>query len=114
MTVDLSSCDEQQLAWAWIKQPATRVVPMAPPCGTASRAREKEDGPPPLRSDAHPEGLPGLGPQDQKRVDKANAIYLFISEVAEYCQAHWILWIIENPECGYYLLSSFAEALVSV
>jgi hypothetical protein len=47
----------------------------AVPCSTFSRAREKrlisssDGGPPPLRSDAYPKGLPGLSPQQQQRVD---------------------------------------------
>ena len=98
LSMDLSCAEGQQLAWAWIKHPSVKVITMAPPCGTASRARERPDGPPPLRSDAHPQGLPNLSPVDQARVDKANAVYLFCSEVAEYCTQQGILWFVENPE----------------
>ena len=49
-------------------------------CSTKSRAREiprifadGRPGPKPLRAEAHPEGLPGLDPKNQRRVDVDNA-----------------------------------------
>ena len=65
---------------------------IAPPCGTASRAREiplsRGRGPQPLRNDLWPLGLPGLNKADQARVDSANAIYV---RAANFC-----LWLREQ------------------
>ena len=41
------------------------------------RAQVKTGGPPPIRSDLHPNGIPGLAGRDAIRVDKANAVYAF-------------------------------------
>ena len=59
-------------------------VHVAPPCGTASRARGIGRGPKPLRSLLHPWGLPNLPAEDQARVDSANEIY---RRTAEFCQS---------------------------
>ena len=61
-------------------------------------SKRSQGGPPPLRSEQHPQGLPGLSPQDRKRVDAANAIYLFVVDVCfVYCLDHGIFFYIENP-----------------
>ena len=41
-------------------------------CATKSRAREKPPGPPPLRSEDSPRGLPGIPERSQQRVDADN------------------------------------------
>ena len=84
-----------------------KLVWMAPPCGTATRAREirvtkpNEDGdiidPKPLRSDQHPDGLPQLGGKALEKVVAANVIYQFCVDVAVWCDEHGIPWVIENP-----------------
>ena len=65
--------------WSFVERilECRRVIWMhvAPPCGTASRAREIGRGPKPLRSLLHPWGLPSLAADDQARVDSANEIY---------------------------------------
>jgi hypothetical protein len=53
-----------------------QVVTAAIPCGTASRARERPNGPPPLRSEEYPYGLPALSGINKLRVEKANRIYV--------------------------------------
>ncbi|CAE7801527.1 SLC24A2 [Symbiodinium sp. CCMP2592] len=86
-------CSEYDVAW----------VHMAPPCGTASRARECGPGPKPLRSVRHVRGLPGLPPVEQARVDSANTIY---DSMAAFCD--WLLhamphvpFSVENPLHSY-------------
>ena len=94
-------------------------VHMGPPCGTASRAREKkipqwlkEQGAPepqPLRSVRFPRGLPGLKENEAVKVEKANAIYDFCCEVAKHCIQNEIGFTIENPTNSYlWYLSDFA------
>ena len=68
------------------------VVHAGPPCGTASRAREKQISyrlrnagapcPPPLRSDDYPLGIPGLSKQNLAKVNAANSIYFFVLNYA--------------------------------
>ena len=74
-------------SWSFLERTclacAVAWVHMAPPCGTASRARECGPGPKPLRSMQHVRGLPGLSSVDQARVESANAIY---DHMAAFCK----------------------------
>eukprot|EP00973_Karenia_brevis_P006559 892588-Karenia_brevis.AAC.1 len=60
-----------------------RYVHFAPPCGTATRAREirRAHGPDPkpLRSVDHPNGLPNLSGDAKAKVDSANLLYEFVA-----------------------------------
>ena len=70
---DLASDQHEEL---WKQRDRVLVRLWACPCATFSRAREKrlgystDGGPPVLRSNEHPKGVPGLQPRDQARVDK--------------------------------------------
>ena len=77
LNIDLTSAEGQELAWKWTRHPSVVLIGMAPPCGTASRAREKPGGPPPLRDGQFPEGFPHSTGKHKLRVDKANIIYTF-------------------------------------
>ena len=99
---------------------ATLLVHIAPPCGTASRAREipvrRGRGPPQLRSELHPTGLPGLSETDQSRVDSANRIYV---RTANFCTwlRHQVAkhdlpthFCVENPLRSYmWMIPEFVE-----
>ena len=84
---------------------------MAPPCGTASRARDKDipesakragvRRPMPLRSAEYPRGLPHLTGLDETKVTKANAVYDFMVEVAELLLDNDMKFCVENPERSY-------------
>eukprot|EP00959_Pyramimonas_sp_CCMP1952_P444026 9296109-Pyramimonas_sp.AAC.1 len=50
---------------------------VAPPRQTFSRVRDRGNGPPPLRSDAWPRGLPSLPAALQHRVTLANNLTRF-------------------------------------
>ena len=67
---------------------------IAPPCGTASRARDIGKGPRPLRSLQHPWGRPDLSEVEAARVASANAIY---RETAAFCQ-----WLLSNHACVHF------------
>ena len=83
------------------------VVSMAPPCGTASRARERPitpsqraagmPEPKPLRDATYPEGFPKLSGADAVRVAAANEIYRFCCKVALRCLQLNIPFWVENP-----------------
>ncbi len=50
--------------------PQTSCIASAMSCATKSRAREKQPGPPPLRSVEFPRGLPGLSNHNLLRVSQ--------------------------------------------
>ena len=93
----------KESTWTFVKRvfDSRRVVwvHVAPPCGTASRARGIGAGPKPLRSMTQPWGLSSLCEGDRARVDSANAIY---RQCADFCS--WMLncqpatgFTVENP-----------------
>ena len=85
----------------------------APSCGTASRAREKAPGPPPLRSDRFPDGLPGHNPRDQERVDIANASYKAMIELASLLVQLGISFSIENPKNSLFWKCSWVKRFLA-
>ena len=70
---------------------------LAPPCGTASAARNIQPGPPPLRSARFPMGLPNLGFVQRQRVGKANFLYAWTCKVILMLSAKGTAWSVENP-----------------
>ena len=76
-----------------------KFIHAAPPCGTASRAREiRLSGrcPQPLRSEAEPEDLSSLTGEDLDRVKAANAIYAGISKLLLKATELHITWTVES------------------
>ena len=83
-------------------------VHLGPPCGTASRARnipikkklikKGAPNPQPLRSSAHPLGFPWLKGINQAKVQAANCLYEFSARLIQICNAHDVLFTVENPE----------------
>ena len=107
LTADLTTERGREYVRSLFRKYKIAYVHMAPPCGTCSRAREKPipqhlidqgaPNPQPLRSDEHPEGLPGLGWVDQVKVNKANAIADFCTEISHLCISLQVGFSIENP-----------------
>ena len=63
--LDLTQRATQQLVLEWIRLPQVKAVFVAPPCGTASKARTiqlegQDDLPQPLRTPEFPVGVDGL------------------------------------------------------
>ncbi len=87
----------------------------APPCGTASRARDvpmssTEYGPPPLRSEQWPLGLPGLKGVLLAKVESANSIYLQLCAFCLFLNTLGLTWSIENPYRSYvWFINKFVE-----
>jgi hypothetical protein len=107
---DLTVPSGQSRLWTVLSSPRLAYVHMSPPCGTASRARERPlsaaarargiPEPKPLRSEDFPLGLPTLArdfPQEVTRVRKANTIYKLCADVADFCTHRAVPWTIENP-----------------
>ena len=105
--MDLSTPQGQQEFRDLVKELKPVYVHFAPPCGTATKARDirrkfeitagKFIDPPPLRSDSQPDGLPGLSPSDQARVTTANKLYDFVVDAVVILHTMGIAWSIENP-----------------
>lgn len=87
------------------EHPRLAYVHFAPPCGTASRAREKpvakgRHGPPPLRSEEFPYGLlslPAEHPLAMRHVQVANSQYDFAARSAKALTMRRVPWSMENP-----------------
>ena len=73
--------------------------------GTASRAREiplpQTGYVCPLRSEAHPTGLPNLSPADAEKVASANAIYYNLAKFLVKCMDKGVYISVENPHRSY-------------
>ena len=100
--LDLACIDDCNIIRDLIESGHVEVLFAAVPCGTASRAREiplKEGrkGPPPLRSQAFPLGLPGLQGRDLERVSKANSIYINVADLFFLQLSKQGLIVVENP-----------------
>ena len=113
---DITKSDNRELLLHWLESPLVSWVHMAPVCGTCSRAREIDNGgPPPLRSDAFPMGLPTLGPEEQRRVAKANELYFYACEIFLVCHHRGILVTMENPSSSiFWLTTPFLRLLKEV
>ena len=78
----------------------------APPCGTASRARDialsqDHHGPPPLRSEVFPLGFPWLEGINKARVQSANEIYEHMGAFCLWLNLLSVGWSLENPANSY-------------
>ena len=88
--LDLTQVSTQQLVLEWIRMPQIKAVFVAPPCGTASRARTiKNPGegnlPQPLRTADQPDGVDNLEGWDFLRVEQSNILYDFVAQCHDEC-----------------------------
>ena len=107
VTLDLTTETGTRILWDIMRAPGLEAVHLGLPCGTSSRARElpiplalRRAGVPeprPLRSAAHPLGIPGLAAHHQRRVDSANVLYQLAIEIILWCDERNIIISIENP-----------------
>ena len=106
LTLDLTIPADQKFCFRLFEHPLIAFVHFAPPWGTCSRAREIRlrdvpgGGPPPLRSEEHPLGLPDLHrdhPHEVCRVQAANSLYSFVASCIAVLNVRDIPWSVENP-----------------
>lgn len=110
--LDLTREDDQKLILDWIDHPSVIGIFWAPPCGTASAAREiMLDGedflPQPLRTVLEPDGISSLEGLDALRVSQANMLYWFCSETFDKCHRLNKLAMCENPRSSLFWCASF-------
>ena len=84
---------------------------LAPDCKTLSRARDiaipgVPNAPRSLRSDEFPEGLPGLTPELQRRVDLGNEMFEGAIVIADGCSNSGTGFVVENPLAQLWMASS--------
>ena len=106
---DVRNSGERTLLLQYIEAEKEELlhIHFAPSCGTASRAREKAPGPPPLRSDVHPDGLPNLKDSDRQRVEAANESYRAMITIAMFAISLGISISVENPKNSLFCKCSF-------
>ena len=94
------------------------LVFIAPPCGTASKARCRpiktsllrgRKAPVPLRTEAQPDGKDGLGHTDKVKTELANQLYDSIATIVLFVHGLDVCVAIENPKNSLYWLTSFTQ-----
>ena len=85
------------LILGWIHSRQVCAVHLGTPCQSFSRARDQPGGPPPLRSDALPLGLPDRRPGDQRAIEIGSALMVFSASVMRACARFMIPATMENP-----------------
>ena len=110
--LDLLQQADRELLEEWLSSPLLLWVHFAPVCGTASRAREiPQPGvanlPRPLRSLDFPLGLPDLTGEELKRVELANALFLYTCLLFAQCIRRNVLATMENPRGSYFWLTPY-------
>eukprot|EP00438_Fugacium_kawagutii_P035340 Skav207489 [mRNA] locus=scaffold334:50621:51457:+ [translate_table: standard] len=82
----------------WIRSGVILFIWLGMPCTSFSRARKFDGlGPPPIRTDEHLWGLPGLGEKDRLKVHTGNALFYFTLRVLQVCEQFKIPYALENP-----------------
>ena len=97
LRIDITKPHQCDILESLLELDSILYVHFAPPCGTASAAREIRPGPPPLRSWEMPLGLPNLTQTQQLRVDLANKLYNWTAMIAQRLNDKHVGWSIENP-----------------
>ena len=105
--LDLATSHGQKEFFELVDSENVVYVHFAPPCGTASQARQIRRSfevpgvglvdPKPLRSLELPDGLPNLSLNDNHRVQVANELYKFVANAVVRLHSLGIAWSIENP-----------------
>ena len=94
---DLTLPSVQKLVRGWVSGSLVTAVWMGTPCSSFSRARDRGGGPPRLRSDVQPLGLPGLSPKDDEKVRVGNILMTFSASILRLCSRLIIPCALENP-----------------
>ena len=98
---DLLKHGHAKLVQDLIASPFCIYVHFAPPCDTSSRARLIQRrgrwNPPIVRTDQHPDGVPGLTGVLKARVQAANELYHVTCELVEFCLLNRKYFSVEKP-----------------
>ena len=94
---DLSVPSRRQLLLGWLAAGLISALWIATPCQTFTRARDNPPGPPPLRSDKHILGLPGLSLNDALAVKSSNLLMRFSALLFSRAIDLDVPVVLENP-----------------
>ena len=94
---DLTVRKNQWKIFEWLRAGQIIAGHLGTPCNSFSRARDQPGGPPPLRSDSQPLGLPGLKPHDAKKVHLGNILLRFKVRLMILALVHFVPFTVENP-----------------
>ena len=102
LLMDLTDGGAQQQFFSMFHDDPPAAMAFAPPCGTCSRARERElvdmpDAPKPLGDADHPFGYPWLQGVSLTRVLQSNILYSFVVDALFFAFTHSIVISVENP-----------------
>lgn len=116
--LDLTDFKVQRMIIQWLHHPWVIGLFWAPPCGTASAARQieipGEPGPKPLRSVLSPDGLENLSDLDSLRVSQANILYAFCAESMDVCVLLGKPTMCENPRNSlFWLVTPWVESAIA-
>ena len=118
---DLTTQAGIDLLMQWLGDEYVVGIFLAPPCGTASRARSiplkrKSPGDPaaprPLRSDVYPNGLPFLRFLDRIKVSKANKLYHLTAQLVVWATDVGCIFCIENPQFSFFWQTTFIQSII--
>jgi hypothetical protein len=113
---DLTTPEGEELLMSWLNMPNVVGIFLAPPCGSASRARQiplkrkfgsKRNGPRPLRTDQFPNGIPNLNPSELSRVSLANQLYHLTAKLVKWAVEFGIIFVVENPQFSLFWATTF-------
>ncbi|CAK0827570.1 unnamed protein product, partial [Prorocentrum cordatum] len=83
----------RQQVRGWVRSRLIVAIWIATPCQSMSRARNRPNGPPPLRTALFPLGLPGLSPGDQLKETAALDRGTLDQTVLMRALEHWLLLV---------------------
>ena len=118
--LDLTLKEHQDVLFLWMKSPLVVGIFIAPPCGTCSLARNIQlrnpqgkpiQGPRPLRSALHPQGLPNLTKTENARVSAANKLYEFVATLILFAHERGLIAVVENPRSSLFWLTRFWKSV---
>ena len=117
---DLTTPEGEALLMNWLQMANVVGIFLAPPCGSASRARQIPlkkrfgqqrigHGPRPLRSDRFPNGLPNLTTSELSRVSLANAnkLYHLTGKLVRWACEVGCIFVVENPQFSWFWATTF-------
>ena len=94
---DLRSRRNRTLIIGWLRSKRIAGGHLGTPCNSFTRARDHPPGPPPLRSNLHVLGLPGLSPADQAKVSDSNLFMRFSMQLLVVALQIVVPFTCENP-----------------
>ena len=112
---DLTLRRVQRTVRGWLRGGLVSVLWLGTPCNSFSRARERgSKGPPPLRSNEFPFGLPDLRPHDREKVRVGNLLATFSAGLMNLGRSLGVPCVTENPATSRLWLTPSYSRLLAI